>query len=70
MSGNSTITQNAGGDLRWFDGDVVHAVEGSVQNGSAVFWTLCHRDLPPGAVTDENRRVTCPRCLDAAATRS
>jgi hypothetical protein len=66
MPDDEMITHRAGADLRWFDGNVVHAVEGTHQDGIEVFWTLCHHDLPVGAVTDEERPVTCPECLAAA----
>ncbi len=66
MNDTLPLTQNAGRELRWHDGRDVHRVEGTDSSGAAVFRTRCGRNLPKGAVTDEERPVTCPVCLEAS----
>jgi hypothetical protein len=60
------IDKMAGAPMRWNDGNVVHSVEGTRDgDGMLVLWTLCHHDVPEGAVLDHRSVVTCKVCLKA-----
>ena len=60
----STIDKFAGKPLRWTDGPIVHAVQGTRGSEEVpLLWTLCQRDVPDGDAVDEDLTVTCPACL-------
>lgn len=60
----STIDKLSGKPLRWNDGAIVHAVQGTRSSaGEPMLWTFCQRDVPDGEAVDEDVTVTCPACL-------
>ncbi len=51
--------------LRFNDGSLVHAVQGSVVQGDILLlWTLCLHDVPADAAVTGDLQVTCVNCLE------